>query len=31
MKQYDASWLTIKDNDEIIEWFKKFLGPEEED
>jgi len=28
---YDASWLMIGDDDEVVEWFKKFLGPEEED
>jgi len=28
---YDASWLMIGDDDEVVEWFKKFLGTEEED
>lgn len=29
-EQYDASWLTIRSDDEVIEWFLKYVTPDEE-
>jgi hypothetical protein len=29
-EQYEASWLSIHSDEEIVEWFVKFVTPDEE-